>query len=203
MELSGTLAHAFRRSGRLANGCRSRWSCAGHRGARDARLAVVAPEHGATHQEQERDDCKFCGGDALLPAVAVIPGNDQDDREPDQEPQGRERLQHSRPVEGGGGVGKSLQQAPGARGVRDAPLHDLAAVQSCPEALGFHVAHRASAISIRAVSGWDRGTCHTSPASRGRTGSAAASRARRRTGCAVYVPEACPASAAWPPGSRG
>ena len=54
--------------------------------------ALVVPERPAAEQQQQREDRKLRGADALLAAVAVVPGEDQDDGQADQECEGRELL---------------------------------------------------------------------------------------------------------------
>jgi hypothetical protein len=49
--------------------------------------AVVTPEESAANQKEKGEDREFNAGDALLTAVAVVPGNYQDDRQADQEPE--------------------------------------------------------------------------------------------------------------------
>ena len=46
---------------------------------------LVAPEQAAAEQEQQREDREFGAADALLAAVAVVPGEDQDDGQADQQ----------------------------------------------------------------------------------------------------------------------
>ena len=54
--------------------------------------ALVVPERPAAEQQEQREDRELGGGDALLAAVAVVPGEDQDDGQADQECEGRELL---------------------------------------------------------------------------------------------------------------
>ena len=62
--------------------------------------AVVVPEGPAAEQEQQRDDRELGAADALLAAVAVVPGEDEHDGQPDQEREGGELLELLWPVEG-------------------------------------------------------------------------------------------------------
>ena len=89
-----------------------------HRGWRGSvGRPVVAPEDSSTHEEQQRDDDELGRTDPLLALVPVIPRRDQDDREADQQRQGRELLNAVRPVEGVRDVFQALQKAPGTRGI--------------------------------------------------------------------------------------
>ena len=54
--------------------------------------AVVAPEDPAAQQEKQREDRELRCRNALLSAVAVVPGDDQDDRQSDQQRERRELL---------------------------------------------------------------------------------------------------------------
>ena len=47
--------------------------------------ALVVPEHPAAEEQEQREDRKLGRGDALLTAVAVVPGEDHDDRQADQQ----------------------------------------------------------------------------------------------------------------------
>ena len=47
--------------------------------------ALVVPERPAAEQQEQREDRKLGCADALLTTVAVVPGEDQDDRQPDDE----------------------------------------------------------------------------------------------------------------------
>ena len=51
---------------------------------------LVAPEEAAAEQEQQREDRELGAADALLAAVAVVPGEDQDDGQADQQCEDRE-----------------------------------------------------------------------------------------------------------------
>ncbi len=73
------------------------------------------------------------GGDPLLTAFAVVPGEHEDDRQADQQRERCKLLDLFRPMEGVGDVGEALQQTPSPRGVGNAPLHHLAAGQSLPK----------------------------------------------------------------------
>ena len=81
--------------------------------------------------------------DALLTAVAVVPGEDQDDRQADQE------CEESRSAGAVRGQSKvladvleALQESPGSGDVDHSPLHDLAAAQPGPGALGSTLCRR-------------------------------------------------------------
>ena len=47
--------------------------------------ALVVPERPTAEQEEQREDRELGVRDALLAAVAVVPGEDEDDRQTDQE----------------------------------------------------------------------------------------------------------------------
>ena len=47
--------------------------------------ALVVPERPAAEQQEQREDRELGRRDALLTAVAVVPGEDQDDGQADQE----------------------------------------------------------------------------------------------------------------------
>ena len=81
--------------------------------------------------------------DALLAAVAVVPGEDQDDRA------GRSGARASRVCWSCSGQSKvsltyceTLQEAPRARDVDESPLHHLAAAQPRPDALAYTLCRR-------------------------------------------------------------
>ena len=80
--------------------------------------------------------------DALLTAVAVVPREDEDDRQADQERERGELLDLLRPVERVADVLEALQEAPGTGDVGDPPLHHLAAAQPGPDALGLTLCRR-------------------------------------------------------------
>ena len=67
----------------------------------------------------------------------MVPRGHENDRQADQQPQGRELLDLARPVERAGDVLETLKQAPGTGRVDDAPLHHLAATQPIPEAVAL------------------------------------------------------------------
>ena len=71
--------------------------------------------------------------DALLAAVAVVPGEHQDDRQADQECEECDLPELCRPVEGLADVLQALQESPGGGDVDKSPLHDLAAAQRGPD----------------------------------------------------------------------
>ena len=80
--------------------------------------------------------------DALLTAVAVVPGEDQDDGQADQEREERDLPELLRPVEGLADVLEALQESPGSGDVDQSPLDDLAAAQPGPGALGSTLCRR-------------------------------------------------------------
>ena len=49
------------------------------------RCALVVPERPSAEQQEQREDRELGGRDALLTAVAVVPGEDEHDRQPDSE----------------------------------------------------------------------------------------------------------------------
>jgi hypothetical protein len=134
--------HRHAQNCRLCRCSRSVGRC--RRGA--AGHALVPPEHGAAEGKQRHQDRKLAAGDALLTTIAVIPGQDQDNRQADQNCEKRDLADLSRPLEGITDVLKTLQESPGAGNVDKSPLHYLTAAQACPEfrraALG-RVAHLA------------------------------------------------------------
>ena len=77
--------------------------------------------------------------DALLPLVTVIPGEHEDDRQADEQRQRRQLLELPGPGVGIAEELESLQEAPGARDVKDPPVHHLAPAQGVPPA--FCVVH--------------------------------------------------------------
>ena len=78
--------------------------------------------------------------EALLAAVAVVPGEHQDDRQADEECEDGDLPELLRPVEGLADVLKALQEPPRGGDVDESPLHDLAAAQACPDASRLHAA---------------------------------------------------------------
>ena len=105
-------------------------------GGRRARV-LVAPEDSTAKQKQQREDREFGSGDALLAAVAVVPGECQGDGEADQQQERCELLQPFRPVERRDHIGQTLQQAPGTGRIGNAPLHHLAAAEALPGAVAL------------------------------------------------------------------
>ena len=84
-------------------------------------------------EQQQREDRELRGRDALLATVTVVPGEDQDDRQADQECDKRELADLLWPMEGLAYVLKTLQEPPCAGDGDESPLHDLPAAQACPE----------------------------------------------------------------------
>ena len=95
----------------------------------------MQPDDAAAHQEEQCEDREFRGRQTLLAAIAVVPGEDQHDRQADQECKDCELAELFRPVESLADVFEALQDSPGAGGVRNSPLHHLAAAQPGPDAL--------------------------------------------------------------------
>ena len=92
--------------------------------------ALVVPERPAAEQQEQREDRELGGADALLAAVAVVPGEDQDDRQADQE---RERRESAEPARGQLNVSLTYSSPcrnPHAAATYDSPLDDLAAAQA-------------------------------------------------------------------------
>ncbi len=85
---------------------------------------------------------EFRAVDALLATIAVIPSEDQDHGQADQEGEQRDMAELFWPVEGLADVLQALQESPGAGDVDKSPLHDLAAAQSGPSAFGFTLCRR-------------------------------------------------------------
>ena len=103
---------------------------------------LVVPERPSAEQQEQREDREFRGRDALLSPIAVVPGEDQDDGQTDQECQERDLAELYRPLEGLGDVLQTLQESPGSGDVDQSPLDDLAAAQSAPGALGCTLCRR-------------------------------------------------------------
>ena len=74
--------------------------------------------------------------------IAVVPGEDQDDGQADQKCEERDLAELFRPVEGLADVLQALQESPGSGDVDQSPLHDLAAAQPGPGALGSTLCRR-------------------------------------------------------------
>jgi len=79
---------------------------------------------------------------ALLATVAVVPGDDEDDRQADEQREDGDLAQLRRPAEGIAHVLQALQETPGARGIGQSPLRHLAAAQPGPGPLALALALR-------------------------------------------------------------
>jgi len=98
--------------------------------------------NGATKQQRQREHPQFGRGDALLAAVAVVPGEDERNGQADQKCDSCELLDLSRPIECATEVLEDLQQHPRCSRVGEAPLHDLASAPPGPGALGSTLCRR-------------------------------------------------------------
>ena len=99
-------------------------------------VVLVEGECPAPDQQQQRDDREFGSGNALLTAVAVVPGHHEDDRQADEQCQRRELLELEGPAVGVAEELEALQEAPGPCDVEDSPLRHLATAQGVPPAFG-------------------------------------------------------------------
>jgi hypothetical protein len=125
-----------RRCVRLSRGCGGSSIFSGFAGA------LVIPERPATEQQKQRENRELGGGDALLAPVAVVPREDQDDGQADQECEGRVLLNLARPVVGAAEVLEALQEPPGGGDVDHSPLHHLPAAQPGPRAIASTLCRR-------------------------------------------------------------
>ena len=78
----------------------------------------------------------------MLTPIAVVPGQDQHDRQPDDEDEHGDLPYLLGPVEGLADVLDALQEPPGGGDVHKPPLDDLAAAQPGPGALGCTLCRR-------------------------------------------------------------
>ena len=96
--------------------------------------ALVVPERPTAEKQEKREDRELGGADALLTSVAVVPGQDEHDRQPDDEREQGDLPHLLWPVEGLADVLEALQEPPGGRDLDKSPLDDLAAAKSIPDA---------------------------------------------------------------------
>ena len=118
---------------------------------------LVAPEDATAQQEQQRQDREFGAADALFAAVAVVPGEDQHDRQSRSGERRRDLLDGTGPSKSVSREADALQQPPRAGDVDEAPLHHLAAAKPIPEVVPcpvlWPVGHAALSLLGRSVAG--------------------------------------------------
>ena len=100
------------------------------------------PEGGPAEQQEQRENRKLGGAGALLAAVTVVPGQDEDDRQTDQSREQRHLADCGGPLEGVADVLQALEESPASSDVDQSPLHHLAAAQPRPGALGSTLCRR-------------------------------------------------------------
>ena len=104
--------------------------------------SVVPPEEAAAGEKQERDDGHLRAANALLPSVAVVPSQNECNRQTNQKGETREFLQLVGPLKEPADVLEALQEPPGRGDVDQSPLHHLAPAQPRPGALGCTLCRR-------------------------------------------------------------
>ena len=126
-ETEAAAESASRSGSRRGGGCRGR-----------PRHTGKSPEQPAADGQDQRQEQQLWTADFLGPAFAVIPGEEQRDKEADHKRQGDAASQSFRPAELLGNNVDPLQECESRRDVGDRPLHQLALPQALQEFI--HVA---------------------------------------------------------------
>jgi hypothetical protein len=83
--------------------------------------ALVVPERSAAEQQEQHQNRKLSGGDALLTAVAVIPSEDEGDGKSDQECEESDLTKLDWPLKCIADIFQALQESPRSGGIDKSP----------------------------------------------------------------------------------